>query len=509
MAAIEKKKEEPKLLINKLDVLFKSNQETSSLLAQAVQQVSGYAKVDDVRKEQVALYTDTVKNVLGIDPVVMKDRDPFYRAAGVDIEDVTLKKHELLGEEYKTTGVVSATTLLLSKEYFQELKKFKTERFQGGKIYGYKGIAVLDQELKYASLNLFDPIMVNQKRNWDLLFGFTTLQNNDELKSNGIVFRQGTLMLHDEPLKAIQQSQECKNISHKLEEMATWFNHDLVSHSSFLPGHSAEVLDNTILQLGKKYDLIDAFDDIKGAGEQGFGSAFAGELWSLNFHESVFQEFVAQRPAIMRYMRAHLDSYARSIEKAVSTLSDKEFARDTREYMLKAYAFCFFRLIDPKKFATDPIFKDLQSKYPHLADLGLSEEQTRNFTFGEKGLVTDNAGEKRFIPHKKVFKEFTDSFESAKAFGGMKDRIHEALVNKDVKLTQQEKEQYREFIKKLDNKSAAIFILNLIEDWDIFDSWLVGANLDTAIDCLLDEKTTQKRFTHLLAQRIEAKRRTS
>lgn len=209
-------------------------------------------------------------------------------------------------------------------------------------------------------------------------------------------------------LDAISFSSEKENIAKKLQEILTWFNHDLVAHGTFFP---TKGIDENIIRSGDN-NIAEIFEHRTNTLQDDvFKSAFAGELWSLNLHESIYKRFIEQRPAIARFLRAHLDNYIRSVEIVVKDIIDTSFAEDVKNYLLKVYSFGFFRLVDPKDFKEQELFLKIRNNYSKLPDLGNKEDSARKFTFGEQGLIGEHKGKTSFIPHEKVFQLFTESFE--------------------------------------------------------------------------------------------------
>ncbi len=496
MPAIENnKKTEGKLLVNKENLLFKSNEEVTEAFSRSMDDLSDYT-LEQIRNEEIDLYKKTVKSTLGFDPEINAKNDPFFKVAGVSIEKVSIEKHDVLAKTMPDKTVVSATTSLISKEYFKELKDLRKEKsINGVMLAGTKQL----EDGRKVSLGFFDPIMVNKKRNWELLFGFSHFRDKFHPTMSG--FNQGTIVLEEEPLAQIRQNSESKNIATKLQEMATWFNHDLISHTAFLPG-GANSADSVILAAGGNESLTRDFNNTPIQDASVSSSVFAGELWSLNFHQSVFEEFVSERPAIMRYIRSHMNSYLHSVEKATAGISDRELAEDTKEYLMKAYAFGFFRLISPERFATDPLFKEIHDAYPDLADLGTQEDKVREFAFGEKGMLQKDSIDSKFTPHAELFKTFTGSFEQAKLFDEMRGKLTESLDPLGTQLTSSERREYTELLNKVDPNLVWTILCDNIDNIDELPAAVIKYHLSSAIECLLEEGTTRDTFIEKLEEKL-------
>lgn len=495
---IEKNKSiEPKFLLNKFNGLLKSNEEINKSFYEGAEQIFSES-TDDVRKEQLRLYKEFTKNVLGEDIVNEPEKDPFFQVAGVPIEKVYLDKWEDM-EHYEVSAVFVPTTTLLSGNYLLE-SSLKNRFINVDEQNAY--LERIEGDIKY-DISLFDPVFLNKKREWLLQFGFITF----EKRENNTRINEGLFVLEPGVIELIEKNSESENISQKLQEILTWFNHDLISHGTFLPREGSR--DSDILLAGGKNKLKESFANESVMKEGAFSSAFAGELWSLNFHESVFQKIVEERPAVMRYLRAHLDNYARSVEIAVKDIPNAELAHDVKEYLLKAYAFGFFRLINPKDFDTKPEFKDLKGKYPELADLGIEEEKTREYTFGEQGLLSIEKDGKRFIPHSEVFADFTESFDDAKEFRLLIRNLNESLHSGTSTIFPSERQKLRKILKGFTPGSLAELVqnkLNLNVDefgGDYFERYqFLIKNSKVVKTVLLDEGTTNQNFAKRIKKQV-------
>ncbi len=79
--------------------MFKTNQEVTKALEQGAEEIFSH-DAQEVRREQLRLYKELVKNTLGHDIDKNPERDPFFNVAGVPIEKVYLEKHDLLMVRY-------------------------------------------------------------------------------------------------------------------------------------------------------------------------------------------------------------------------------------------------------------------------------------------------------------------------------------------------------------------------------------------------------------------------
>lgn len=498
ISPIEKKKNiEPKFLLNKFNGLFKSNEEVAKMLSEGAQEMLTESS-QDIRKEQLRLYKEFVKNILGEEIGSDPEKDPFFQVAGIPIEKAYLDKHDLI--ETKKDFVFTATTLVLSGDYFLD----QDELF----VYddNFSGSIRTEKKLEHGNqcnFDLFDPLVINKYRDWLMQFGFSYFKESDKSSRD---IGNGVIIIEPGVLDLVASSGESENISKKIQEILTWFNHDLVAHGTFLPSaHS----DRTILQSTGNQKLIDIFSNSSVIKEHSFDSAFAGELWSLNFHESVFQKIVAERPSVVRYLRAHLDSYVRSVERAVKDISNKDLATDVQDYLLKVYAFGFFRLINPKDFNTRPEFADLKNKYPDLSNLGHEEDSVREFTFGEQGMVSFEKGEKKFIPHSELFAEFVDSFEHVQEFELLITNLHESLHGGTATLFPSERKKLQKLLKGFNPNNFADFVVermavNIKSLGDNYFSRIafLKKHFGIAKTVLLDEKTTNKNFAQRLKKQV-------
>ncbi|MDB4983938.1 MAG: hypothetical protein JWM20_117 [Patescibacteria group bacterium] len=491
---VEKKGKEiePKFLVNRFNGMFKTNAEVTEALHQAVEEIFSHED-QEVRREQLRLYKDLVKNTLGHDIDINPERDPFFSVAGVPIEKVYLEKYNLLSfneDDSQNNFILPPTTLLLSGDYFAEMSEHGQKFFEEG-------------DKKHIDFNFFDPVIVNEKRDWIMQFGFSNFKE----AGKNFEFSEGSFVFEPEVLNTIKDSPQSGDIAKKLQEMLTWFNHDLTAHGTFLP--SDRNADARITLSSKKSGhLHDTFRNFDIANEDTFGSAFAGELWSLNLHESIFQEFVAERPAILRYLRMHVDKYARSVEGAVSPVHDAELSNDIKEYLLKAYAFGFFRLVNPADYATNPEFEAIRARYPNLADLGPKEDHVRKFTFGTEGLVKQDR--KTFIPHSEVFSAFSGSFENVAV---MKEFMAKLVghFNEGEKMSKEDEQKIRPYLKQMSGKALFTFLMDTLnipvniefgnrtyeEKVTFFEK-----NSGEVVNCLFEEGTTAKNFSKRIIKNV-------
>ncbi len=400
----ENKKQEN--ILNNFNGLFKNNDVIAQQLKDGANEIFSQ-NLQEVRKSQLKIYSDFVKNILGHDIEKKPEKDPFFKVAGVPITKVFLDKYELL--KYNTQKenelTILANTLLLSGNFlFNDLDVFE------GK----------DNTQIRAHFELFDPIVMNERKDWIMHFGFLNFRKQNENDSESAA--QGVIIMEPEVLERISlimNQAEQQLFQKKLQEIKNWFNHDLTAHGTYLPSRR---LDKDILETDKIGD-VKRFE--KEFINEGYESAFTGELWSLNFHRTLFDEFVKERPAILRFIAKHAADYLSFVKEICNRIPNEQDQEDCFDYLKKVYAFCFFRLINPKQFASDEVFKSLYDRYPDFPDVGSNEEAIRDFIFSENGLY--DSEQKKYIPHDVVFGNFVDSFNSFEKINGLLNSINNQL----------------------------------------------------------------------------------
>ncbi len=218
---------------------------------------------------------------------------------------------------------------------------------------------------------------------------------------------------------------------------------------------------------------------------------------------------MTERPAVLRYLRAHLDNYTRSVESATTDISDKKLAQDVKDYLLKAYSFGFFRLVNPKDFHEKVEFETLRNKYPKLDELGIEEDKVREFTFGEKGLIKIEGEQKSFIPHSEVFDQFVGSFEAAKRLQILVKNLGVSLQGDPSVLMPSE----REYLGKVLQNYHFYELISLIKGCNIDISKFekgsgtlyayLSKDAEVVIAILVDPQTTTKNFYEKVTQKIQ------
>lgn len=500
---IEKKEnKQESFLFDNYNALFKSGAEITKDFTEGAQQMLENSG-DNLRNHAARIYHQFVKNIVGDNG----DRDPFLQVAGVSFDKVYLDKHKgrMFGE-YQLDDVILPSTMLISGEYLLEPRFMHVVKNKDSlAMTTMEKLPGTDIEAK---LNFFDPVTINQKRDWILQFGFIDFSVPFYKKKQGPNIHQGCLAFEPEVIHAIKDTPESQVISQKLQEILTWFNHDLVAHGTFLASFADR--DQELLWFGGKKSLNKTFRKEASQLEKGqaFSSAFAGELWSLNFHQSLFQQFVKERPAIMRKLRMHLDSYIRSVERSVDQIKNEDLKNDVKDYLLKAYAFGFFRIINPEEFRHGEFFQEIASQYPHLPDLGVEEDKAREYAFGLEGMVNiTEKGERTYIPHSEIYSEFVDTFKNGEVFSKIGRRLKESLKHGRIKLNIDETRT----MEKIMSNIPPDYLSRFIKEWvflgednkrrnKIFD--LIEKNPQKAVRCLLAPGTTRDNYVSRLYKEV-------
>ncbi len=404
LSKIEKKTDS--LKVNDLNLLFDSVATIEKKLLDASLEFQKLSS-NEVRDIEINLYYKFVSDVLKIKSGEISDKDPFTKITGVPIsrfykDKASIEYPVAKPEDHDRKMIFSPTTTLIRIENEQiEKNKDGSDREDKRTYIDYDDVA---------KSIFFDPIEINKDRGWNIKFGF--LEFNTQ--SDDYRFMNGVFGLEKDVVRILKNSEEGEEISKKLNEILVWFNHDLVSHATFLPTRTDDT--ELLIRSNRKeaVDLNRSFGkEAKNIGDgQEFNTAFAGELWSLNLHQDIFQEIVKDRPAVMRFLRAHFDKYTRLVEDSAKKIKDSKLAEDYKEYMLKAYSFGFFRLVNPQIYTDSIEFADLHEKYPDVYDLGSAEDKVRKYAFGESGLSIDTEdGKEGRMPHKKIFEIFEESLK--------------------------------------------------------------------------------------------------
>jgi len=419
--ALEKKDE--LLKINSMNLLFDETKTIEKKINDASEEARKLTG-GELREREMKIYHDMVSSVLKIEKDEINEKDPFFKVTGIPLRRVYVEKANIQypiekSSEWQTEEedeedrenrkkvIIAPTTILLRLENEEDEKDSEGNIREGGnKIIPYGDSA-------YAGF--FDPIQVNKDREWSIKYGFMELNisNPDHRLMSGV------FGIERDVVKILEESLEGKEISNKLNEMMIWFNHDLVAHGTFLTGRSTDSAHLGRSERQESQMLDDIFrvsaEDL-GTGEV-FKTAFAGELWSLNLHQSIFKEFIESRPSVMRYLRAHFDAYMRLVEASAKKLPDHFLAADYKDYLLKAYGFGFFRLIDPHVFESSTEFDELHKKYPNAYKMGNAENEVRKYVFGEEGLpINKGKNTEKRMPHKRLFEIFDQSLKDNEIF---------------------------------------------------------------------------------------------
>lgn len=413
-----KQESKQELILNHFNGLFKDNTTiTQNLIAGGKELFSKDSQ--EIRREQLGLYKKFVKNILHIDIDANPDQDPFFKVAKTPLQQVYVDKHDMINTAHlDEDDILLPSIMMISGNYLTETDNDNYGSYENIKL----------------AFRLFDPVMMNSKRDWIMHFGFLNLEDESNTKLRRVL-AEGCIILEPEvveTMKEVMSEEEKIQFEKKIQEVKTWFNHDMTAHGTYLPGINS---DNEILSVtnnNQKESFRKEFLD------ESYSSAFAGELWSLNLQHSIFKEFVKERPSIMRYFAMHLNGYIDLVNQITEKIPNKELAADCNEYLLKVYAFSYFRLVDPGIYKTDPLFSDISSNYPDLPDLGPEEESIREYIFNEPGLY--DSTNKEYVPHEKVFSNFTELFKDVPEMTAIKDRARNffkgdssAMLNKNEK----------------------------------------------------------------------------
>ncbi len=258
LSNLEKKKSiEPKFLLNRFNGLFESNKEvTENLIKGAHEMLDCDSQV--LRQEELRLYKELTSNVLGEDFTLNPEKDPFFKVAKVPIEKVYVEKHDIF-EVKERDVVLLPTTILLSGNYFLEQDSVRGTTGTDNKEH-FNDEVRTNKKLENGreiDFQFFDPIKMNNERDWVMQFGFGSFEQCNITGEIIKMIGEATVVLEPGVVDSIRNSKESKNIAKKLQEILTWFNHDLTAHGTLLTGID---VDKQILQAGGK-NIGEIFDN--------------------------------------------------------------------------------------------------------------------------------------------------------------------------------------------------------------------------------------------------------
>jgi len=422
-----KQESKQELILNHFNGLFKDNEVVTQNLVAGIKELKDKDS-QKIRREQLDIYRDFVKKILGHNIDKNPEQDPFFKVTQVPIEKVYLEKHDIVNKDkIGTNKLLLSSTMILSGNYFYELTNLRT--------------LLASEDIK-VTFELLDPNLINNEKDWIMHFGFlnftSSAENLERMISEALIILEPEVV---DALREVMSNQEMLDLEKKLKEIKTWFNHDLTAHGTYLPRNNdvdQQIIashKNNYNEIFKSEFLVDSYE-----------SAFTGELWSLNLHQSIFQEFVKDRPAIFKFLAKHLSQYISTVDQIIEKIPENKPRNDYKDYLLKVYAFCFFRLINPEIYANDPMFKDIFDQYPNLANLGNNEEKIREYIYTQPGMYDSKKG--NYIHHKKIFKEFTDSFQALEEIKPIEEKIKKHIILKTEKtdITEDEIEKYANYL---------------------------------------------------------------
>jgi hypothetical protein len=434
-----KQETKQELILNHFNGLFKDNATITQNLFTGGKELF-LKDSQEIRREQLGLYKKFVKDVLHVDIDENSDQDPFFKVAKTPLQQVYIDKHDMINtSHFDRDYILLPSTMILSGNYLAETNENNNIKHENIRL----------------SFDLFDPVVINSKRDWIMHFGFLNLEDRSNAKLRRVL-AEGCIVLEPEVveiMKEVMNEEEKNQFEKKIQEVKTWFNHDMTAHGTYLPRINSDdeilsVTNNNQKELFRKEFLDDSYN-----------SAFAGELWSLNLHHSIFKEFIKERPSIMRYFATHMNGYINLVDQITEKINNKEFAMDCKQYLLKVYAFSYFRLIDPTIYKTDPLFNDINSNYPDLPNLGSEEESIRKYIFSEPGLY--DSINKEYIPHEKIFSDFTELFKNVPEMTAIKDKAVSFFKgDSNEVLDNNEKEKLIAYI--FNSESGRSFLTNYI-----------------------------------------------
>lgn len=361
---------------------------------------------NEIKSGFILEYQDFVKKVLG-----RKDLDGEYFDLGLDpysaVAGETFSKMYL--RENKnfdgSDAIFTPRTVLTDLDHTDKYRIYKSKKVPGLEI--IKNF--------FSRINLVED---EEFGNIDTTFGFYNANFSGEpFKNNKKIIPMGAVGIDHKVLEESQNHpKEFNPVLDRLSQMSIWFNHDMLSHGSFLPNQNLDRSLNRLQDGDPGHEYYQAF------GDQNFeygkknedgerDRVFAGELWSMSFQADILNEIERRRPAVGKFLRMHLNSFLRDVDVLAESIQDKKYGKIISEYYKKLYSFMFFRIVNPKVFFQSNVegnerIKNNREVLENLPDYELS---TRESLHGAKGLrVAKEDGYFDYVPHR-VFLQTMDS----------------------------------------------------------------------------------------------------
>lgn len=361
--------------------------------------------IGEVKESFIDTYHEFIKGVLKGDNKDFSGIDPYEFVTGKKFEEMYRRSNPYIHtheQVFAPFTIIGSTNLT-----FKELGTSAPEH------------------IKF-NFNISEPVKFPSSGR-EISFGFTnTKLENDENVNIGF----GTLLLDDEVVSAVREYPELKDVQYKLQQLGVWFNHDMTAHATLMPGGAQREHLYSYWSMTRAKELYEFFN-AKTFNYQ-HKDVFAGEFWSMSLQSDIYNRIVEQRPAVGRFMRMHLKSYLRSVEALVSHVEDEENRRRYYDYLQKAYAFMFLRLVNPETIFEEGKFKDFKEGNEEFFEAPNYELMARDNAHNAHGLKFETKGEKGFVSHKELVTEIAKPLEEMELFETGLTRIRAGGKSDDV-----------------------------------------------------------------------------
>lgn len=343
--------------------------------------------LEDTREEFVKEYQSFVRSVIKDDNEDFSVIDPYEFVTGKKFEDMFKRSNErwLASEQtFAPYTLITSNNSLVDNNY-----------------------SPAPEHIRFNISGNAKPLHFDSGA--ELGFGFISTKLEDDTT---LAF--GTLVLEDTVVSAVNSFPEFEKIHYKLQQLGVWFNHDVTAHATLMPEQSQRDYISVHWSMSKAQEFADFFYQRNFQYQD--RSVFAGEFWSMSLQSDIYKRIVEQRPAVGRFMRMHLNTYMRDLEQLTSHISDRESRSDCFDYLQKAYAFMFLRLIDPELLLGQEAFTKMKENNPGFFEAPKDELAARENAHHAHGLKFEKDGIVGYIPHKELVTELAQPLEEMELF---------------------------------------------------------------------------------------------
>lgn len=452
------------------NLFLKNTKELKEYLKNVQVYLRGHTETE-LRKSQLDNYHNLIKNVLHLDP----QDDPYRDITGKSLEELYMRQSDISQNLEYVKMINAARTLLVS------------------------GDILLDENISH---EFFDPLILVPEKDWIIQFGFINSFHQN------IFFGQGSILLEPEIVHNLEMYDPQGRVVSHLGDVMNWFNHDLTAHGVFIPADYT--LDADITK--NNHTLLPFFQKAyTGEHVESFKSAVVGEMWSLNLHENLFQKIVEKRPAVIRFLSQHIHEYIREVELLTVRHPDPIQGNYIKEYLIKAYTFPFFRLMNPQELRTQSAFQDIFEKYPDIDHHGNEENHVREYVYGTSG-IQNPQDPTEFISHRdyidRILEQQSPTLERRSEYLEIKKQYSEIMNGLFSQEDMLQKDKMELFYRYFSEESTS-FIINSLDTFfecnhkegETF-SFLINKNKKEVVRFLVDHSGEKDTFMDRLYKHL-------